>query len=214
MNLLRPSPASQKLLEMAGLPNWELLNTYPVTREIFIKKELSILLKSVTSVERRLSLNPKHETLSRISVAELSNYLPDILLRDTDQMSMAHALEVRVPFLDYTLIEYVLGLPDEVKYPHTPKKLLTDAIKGLLPQNITHRKKMGFEFPWSSWMKNDLKSFCEEKINSLSEREYFNKNNLQSLWKNFIKGNNQSPYYKLWHLVVLETWIKENNIDA
>ncbi len=214
MNALNPSPASAKLLEMAELPNWELQNTYPITRETFTGKEAKQLLTSYSSMERKLSHNSKLDTLSKISVAELSNYLPDILLRDTDQMSMAHALEVRVPFLDYTLVEYVLGLSDEVKYPSTPKKLLTDAMKGLLPENIISRKKMGFTFPWSTWMKNDLKAFCEDKINSLSKREYFNENNVQSLWKGFLKGNTQNPYYKIWHLVALENWIKENEIDA
>ncbi len=147
-------------------------------------------------------------------MADFSNYLPDVLLRDTDQMSMAHALEVRVPFLDYTLVEYVLGLPDNVKYPHTPKKLLTDSMKGLLPENIINRKKMGFTFPWNIWMRTELKSFCEGNINSLSEREYFNKENLQALWKGFLQESPQCPWYKIWHLVVLENWIKENRIDA
>jgi asparagine synthase (glutamine-hydrolysing) len=214
MAMLKPSPASNKLLEIAGLPNWGLENTYPVTRETFTKKEMTELLSLYTPLERKLLLNRNHDVLSKISVAELSNYLPDVLLRDTDQMSMAHALEVRVPFLDYTLVEYLLGLPDNVKYPHTPKKLLTDAMKGLLPENITNRKKMGFTFPWNVWMRTELKSFCEGNINSLSEREYFNKGNLQALWKGFLKENPQCPWYKIWHLVVLENWIKENKIDA
>jgi len=214
MKILRPSPASNKLLEMAGLPDWSLKNTYPVTRETFTEKEWKGLLNGVTPLERNLLLNSKHEILSKISVAELSNYLPDVLLRDTDQMSMAHALEVRVPFLDYTLVEYVLGLPDKIKYPHTPKKLLTDSMKELLPENIIHRRKMGFTFPWTIWMKKELRTFCEENINSLAERPYFNKNNLQSLWKGFLNEKPQNPYYKIWHLVVLENWIKENKIDA
>jgi len=214
MNLVKPSPASAKLIEMAELPNWGLENTYAVTRETFTKKELTDLLNSVSPLDRKISTNKNIGILSRISVAELSNYLPDVLLRDTDQMSMAHALEVRVPFLDYTLVEYVLGLSDEMKYPVTPKKLLTDSMKGLLPENITNRKKMGFTFPWNVWMRNELKPFCEGNINSLSERQYFNKNNLQSLWKDFLKENPQAPWYKLWHLVALENWIKENKIDV
>jgi len=214
LNILKPSPASTKLLEMFGQNNWGVENTYHLTRKMMPVSDVRKILSTETDFKRNLLPKSKHEILSKISIAELSNYLPDILLRDTDQMSMAHALEVRVPFLDHTLVEYVLGLPDRVKYPHTPKKLLTDAMKGLLPENITNRKKMGFTFPWSVWMKNDLKSFCEENINSLSEREYFNKNNLQSLWHGFLKGNSQTPYYKIWHLVVLENWIKENKIDA
>lgn len=213
MNLVKPSITSAKLLEMARLQNLELENTYPLTRRNMPVSAAIQLLAGGASPKRDLHLNPKHGILSKISVAELSNYLPDVLLRDTDQMSMAHALEVRVPFLDYTLVEYIIGLPDDVKYPHTPKKLLTDSMKGLLPENITNRRKMGFTFPWSTWMRNDLKVFCEENINSLSEREYINKYNLQSLWKDFLNGNPKTPWYKLWHLVALGNWIKENGIE-
>ncbi len=216
MSKMKPSPASNKLLEMAGSGNWGLENTYPLTRETYTKKEMKELLIPLLAEERgvRSPGLTKHEILSQISIMELSHYLPDVLLRDTDQMSMAHALEVRVPFIDYTLVEYVLGLPDDVKYPHTPKKLLTDAMRGLLPETITNRRKMGFTFPWNVWMKNDLKAFCEANINSLSDRDFFNKNNLQALWAGFLKGNPQCPWYKIWHLVALENWIKENKIDA
>jgi len=212
--LVKNSPASTKLVDLFNLPDWQLENTYPLTRRIMPAKQAAQLLNAPPSFKREFPFNPKHDILSKISVAELSNYLPDVLLRDTDQMSMAHALEVRVPFLDYTLVEYVIGLPDDVKYPHTPKKLLTDSMKGLLPENIINRKKMGFTFPWNAWMRNDLKQFCEENINSLSEREYFNKDNLQSLWNGFLKRDPNTPWYKIWHLVVLENWIKENKIDA
>ncbi|MCB0786567.1 MAG: hypothetical protein KDC02_20465, partial [Flavobacteriales bacterium] len=63
--------------------------------------------------------------LSQVSLGELATYLVNVLLRDTDQMSMAHALEVRVPFLDHELVSYVLGVRDGLKYPHSPKRLLT-----------------------------------------------------------------------------------------
>ena len=65
--------------------------------------------------------------LSAVGIAEISTYMQNILLRDTDQMSMAHALEIRVPFLDYELVEYVIGLTDNYKIPVTPKKLLIDS---------------------------------------------------------------------------------------
>ena len=80
--------------------------------------------------------------LSRITVAEFSTYMTNVLLRDSDQMSMANALEIRVPFLDHELIEYVLGIPDMIKQPITPKKLLVDSFDDLIPESIYKRKKM------------------------------------------------------------------------
>jgi asparagine synthase (glutamine-hydrolysing) len=212
--LKQKSIAANKLLELFKLPDWNLENTYPLMRRTMFDGEADNLLNSLGKLNREIIQNPGYGILSKISVAELSSYLPDILLRDTDQMSMAHALEVRVPFLDHTLVEYVLGLPDEVKYPHTPKKLLTDAMKGLIPGNIINREKMGFTFPWDTWMRNDLMAFCEKNMDSLSKRKYFNKNNTRALWKGFLDKNPLCPYYKIWHLVVLENWIKENSVDA
>ena len=211
--LFNNSPGSKKLLELCNLPDWNIESTYPLIRAIASKNEASQLLNSITLLKREPRLNAKHGVLSQLSTAELSNYIPDILLRDTDQMSMAHALEVRVPFLDYKLVEYVIGLNDKVKYPHTPKKLLVDATKGLLPENIINRPKMGFTFPWSEWMKSELKTFCEGNMIGLSQRPQFNKDYVQSLWRSFLSNSKKTPWYKIWHLVVLENWLKENGID-
>ena len=97
--------------------------------------------------------------LSKISWAEISTYTQNVLLRDADQMSMAHGLEVRVPFFDHELVNYVWGIPDEIKLHHYPKSLLVESLEVLLPDEVVHRKKMGFVFPWQDWMRNELKSF-------------------------------------------------------
>lgn len=209
-----PSAASIKLLDLCRLPNWNLDETYQLTRRTLTGKEPRELLYSKAMVERTSEFNSQHGILSRISTLELSHYLSDILLRDTDQMSMAHALEVRVPFLDYKLVEYVIGLSDNVKYPHTPKKLLTDATKGLLPENIINRPKMGFTFPWEVWMKTDLKTFCESNIHNLANRDSFNHDKVLALWNGFLRNSAKTPWYKIWHLVVLENWMQENDING
>jgi asparagine synthase (glutamine-hydrolysing) len=109
--------------------------------------------------------------LSRVSVAEMTTYMQNVLLRDSDQMSMAHALEVRVPFLDHELAEYVLSLPDEIKRPVSPKKLLVDSMPDLLPDYIVNRPKMGFVFPWRDWLKGEMHSYADDRICSLAQRE-------------------------------------------
>lgn len=211
---LNPNVASIKLLDLCRLPNWNLDETYQLTRRVLTGKEPEELLYSKAFIKRTSEFNSQHGILSRISTLELSHYLADILLRDTDQMSMAHALEVRVPFLDYKLVEYVIGLSDKVKYPHTPKKLLTDATKGLLPENIINRPKMGFTFPWEVWMKTDLKTFCESNIHNLANRDSFNHDKVLALWNSFLHNSAKTPWYKIWHLVVLENWMQENDING
>ncbi|HTB07187.1 MAG TPA: asparagine synthase (glutamine-hydrolyzing), partial [Bacteroidia bacterium] len=212
--LYNNSPAADKLIELCNLPNWNLESTYPLTRQTITEKETNKILKGTDSLERELIFNRNHSILSKISTAELGNYIPDILLRDADQMSMAHALEVRVPFLDYKLVEYVIGLDDATKFPTTPKKLLVDATQGLLPDGIVNRPKMGFSFPWTEWMKGELKTFCEGNLISLSNRPQFNKDYVLSLWKGFLADHGKTPWYKLWHLVMLENWMQENEIDG
>ena len=102
---------------------------------------------------------------ARVSWAELTGYMRRMLLRDADQMSMAVSLELRVPFLDHELVEYVLGLPEAAKkrYPG-PKGLLVEACRDLLPPSVYRRPKAGFVLPMKVWMLGPLASFVEEGL--------------------------------------------------
>jgi len=125
-------------------------------------------------------------------------------------MGMANSLEIRVPFLDHNLVEYVLSLPNELKYPIYPKKLLIDSTKGWIPDEIIHRKKMGFVLPWEKWMKNELSSFCEESLLNLEDFSIFNMSQVNLLWKDFAKGNPYINWLQIWSLVVLGKWTAIN----
>ena len=152
--------------------------------------------------------------LSRVSVAEIGSYMQNTLLRDTDQMSMAHALEVRVPFLDYQLVEYVLGVPDKYKYPASPKKLLTDALGDLLPMDIINRPKMGFILPWQNWLKQELYAFVDEKLKNLGKRGLLRPEELHELWQRFLRGDVAVNWARVWYLVVLENWLEQHGIET
>ena len=138
--------------------------------------------------------------------------MQNVLLRDTDQMSMSHALEVRVPFLDHELIEYVMHIPDAVKFPHTPKKLLVDSFAELLPADIVGRPKMGFVLPWAKWMKSDLKPFCEDRLDLLKQNEAFSASGINSLWSEFLKGSQIATWSRVWPLISLADWMQKNGI--
>jgi asparagine synthase (glutamine-hydrolysing) len=127
-------------------------------------------------------------------------------------MSMAHALEVREPFLDHHLVEFVLTLPDG--YKQYPKKLLTDAMGDLLPHDIVHRKKMGFVLPWELWLHHDLKNFILQQSEELKEGKLFNNKYLDSIYSGFFAGNKNISWPMVWNLSVLSYWIKENNIEC
>jgi asparagine synthase (glutamine-hydrolysing) len=105
---------------------------------------------------------PAPELFSWVSRAELGTYTRDQLLRDTDLMSMAHSLEVRVPLLDDRLVEMMLGLPDAVKQNGRPKSLLLEAVGGLLPSEVCKRRdKQGFVLPFGTWLRGPLRAHSE-----------------------------------------------------
>jgi asparagine synthase (glutamine-hydrolysing) len=210
--------SGEKIFEVLSKDKISIDRAYPISRKSFSDRQLNNLLRKKDSgtLEKFIRSIPKPDSehiLSYVSAMEVQTYMQNVLLRDTDQMSMAVALEVRVPFLDYQLVEYVLSVKDELKYPATPKKLLTDSLKGLLPAEIIDRPKMGFTLPWKHWLKNELRSFCEQKLNSLSQRDFVIAEGVQSLWRDFLNDNPKVTWSRIWHLVVLEDWIEKNNIS-
>ena len=222
--LYKPNLQSEKIGEILNLKLLELSNFYPIFRKIFSDSSImnlsnqSFRLKSPYSflwAENELSFKKRgHKTsfLNKVSSLEIETYLQNVLLRDADQMGMANSLEIRVPFLDHNLVEYVLSLSDKFKYPEYPKKLLVDSTKGWIPNEIINRKKMGFVFPWEKWMRNELKTFCEESINSLEYISFFEMNHVNTLWVNFLKNKSQVHWLQIWSLVVLGKWIANNSI--
>src|SRR5829696_2160431 len=85
---------------------------------------------------------------NQASWMEMNLYMQNQLLRDSDVMSMAHGIEIRVPFLDTDFIKLALQISSSIKYEGNGKQLLIDAFSSILPQQIYNRPKMGFAFPF------------------------------------------------------------------
>lgn len=148
---------------------------------------------------------------ARVSWAELTGYMRRMLLRDADQMSMAVSLELRVPFLDHELVEYVLGLPEEAKkrYPG-PKGLLVEACRDLLPPSVYQRPKAGFVLPMKVWMRGPLASFVEEGL-----RETISRRLLPQAFVDEISGAFQRDrlhWTRPWSIVVLGHYAKRTQL--
>jgi asparagine synthase (glutamine-hydrolysing) len=148
--------------------------------------------------------------LSQYSIGDLLGYTQNVLLKDVDQFSMASALEVREPFFDHHLIEYVLRVPDEFKLGDRPKSLLVDSLGGLLPDEIIDRKKMGFTLPLEKWMRGELREFCDARISGLAKRGLIDSDLLKKKWNQFGRGEGGVRWSELWHLVVLTEWLENN----
>jgi asparagine synthase (glutamine-hydrolysing) len=216
INTVKKSRASLKLSDMFDSSSADLMAFYANSRSVYFKNELNYLLdKPILKNDSWLDLNQtkKFPVLSQYSIAELSHYTLDVLMKDTDQMSMAWALEVREPFFDYKLIEFVLKLDDKNKFKKgSPKHLFVEAMGDLLPPEIVNRTKKGFTFPWNFWLRNELKPYCEEALDSLSKRQLFKPEGIQYLWHSFLNNKQALTWLHIWGLVVLEKWMTENNI--
>jgi asparagine synthase (glutamine-hydrolysing) len=217
LRILKPSAATEKIAAALAQERIDLAHFYPLTRQVLYESEVNRLLKfrpvesnCVELLSQAVS-GIRMPTLSKVSVLEISTYMQNVLLRDADQMSMAHALEIRVPFLDHRLIEFVLGVSDQHKFPHTPKELLTASVGDLIPREIIDRPKMGFTFPWAVWMKNELKSFCEEQLQALKQVEVLQHDEVMSLWRRFLAGDKRITWSRIWPLVVLGHWVKQHD---
>jgi asparagine synthase (glutamine-hydrolysing) len=176
-----PENKREKLIQILSAKSCAVEDLYPVFRQIISPRLVcklttlyddenatSVLETILYKLKDRLSALP---LLSQISVAEYLGYTQNTLLKDADQMSMANSLELREPFFDHDLIEFVLSIPDEFKRPMYPKSLLVESVKPLLPDAVVFRKKQGFLFPWEIWLKNELRGFCERYINEISNRD-------------------------------------------
>jgi asparagine synthase (glutamine-hydrolysing) len=206
-----------RIADMVSADKINLSGIYPMFRQVMSQQIVNDFYENghyENSIQKLLRIREKDiETfplLSQFSIAELLGYTQNVLLKDTDQFSMASALEVREPFFDYRLVEYVLQIPDQIKYPKYPKSLLVEAIYPMLPDEIVHRKKMGFVLPFERWMRNELKDFCQNRLENLAEREIFNPSALLKKWNDFQTGANGVLWSHLWHLVVLTEWLENN----
>jgi asparagine synthase (glutamine-hydrolysing) len=151
------------------------------------------------------------DSFAAVSCLEAQSYLVNTLLRDTDSMSMAHSFEVRVPFLDHSLVEFVTHLPQEVKLAKgTPKALLVAALEDLLPSEVVHQAKRGFTFPWEAWLRGPLKEKVENGISALSPalKEVLDAKTVKGIWDSYLNG--KTTWSRPWSLYVLNEWTKNH----
>lgn len=141
-----------------------------------------------------------------ISAWELRTYMTDVLLRDSDVCSMAHSLELRVPFVDRVLLEWLWAQPDYFKYDaRVTKRALADATADLVPAAIRQRPKQGFTLPFPLWMKAELRPFLEDIFSaaSLAACPWLESAVAAQVWQNFKTSADLRAWSRVWTLAVL-----------
>jgi len=145
-----------------------------------------------------------------VSAWELRTYMADVLLRDSDVMSMRHSLELRVPFVDRPLIEWLWS--QRTRFKHTsgqPKHALATAVHDLLPPAIAKRPKRGFTLPLEQWMRGPLRPFLEETFTlaNITRSGLFNGAGVQGRWQSFITGDDPREWSRVWTLAIAVAFV-------
>jgi asparagine synthase (glutamine-hydrolysing) len=135
-------------------------------------------------------------------------YLPDDLLVKMDIASMAHSLEVRSPFLDHEVVEFAAALPPALKLHRlTQKYLVKRVMRGLLPEAVLRRKKMGFGVPLDHWFRHELREMAYDTLldSRARARGYFRPEVIRRYLDEHGRGQGHHQG-RLWALLMLELW--------
>lgn len=194
-----------------------------VSRQLFPARESALLLSENARFLTAYNADPAESVAARraddpinaVSLCELRGYMANTLLRDTDCMSMAHSLEVRVPFVDVAVIRFVLSLPGAWKVNGGRQKpLLQDALGDLLPPEVTHRPKMGFTLPFEHWMQSRLRAEIEATFadNRQFESIGLQPEDVRTVWQQFLYSPRSVGWSRPWALYVLGRWCAEHQV--
>ncbi len=153
---------------------------------------------------------PPKESLNDILLADMKLVLPNDMLTKVDRMSMAHGLEVRNPFLDVDVVNYLFTLPDSFKIDtKMRKKLLQDAFREMLPAELYNRPKKGFEVPLLKWMRKELKGVIKDELLSkkfIEEQGIFDYRAIRNLKNKLFAISPGDIHARMWGLVVFQWW--------
>jgi asparagine synthase (glutamine-hydrolysing) len=143
-------------------------------------------------------------------------YLPDDILSKVDRMSMAHALEVRPPFLDPRIVDFAAGLPERFKLSRAGSKLvLRNLMRNKLPQAVLTRPKVGLDIPIHEWFRGELRALLEDTLNeeSLHRDGLFHWPVVRFLLEQH-QARKANWGYHLWGLLTLTIWMRSWNIEV
>jgi asparagine synthase (glutamine-hydrolysing) len=143
-------------------------------------------------------------------------YLADDILAKVDRMSMAHALEVRPPFLDHEIVEFAARLPEHLKIRGRRQKyLLKQLMRDKLPPEILQRKKVGFDIPAHDWLRRELKPLLLDTLNpaALARTGLFRDGAVERLVSDHLEGRVNAGFH-LWGLLILLLWIERWQVQS
>ncbi|MFM9028573.1 MAG: asparagine synthase (glutamine-hydrolyzing), partial [Bacteroidota bacterium] len=153
-------------------------------------------------------------SMNDLFMNDLSLVLPNDMLHKVDMMSMANSLEVRSPFMDYSVIEYAFRMPSAYKIEgRSRKRILRDTFRALLPDGLLNRKKQGFEVPLLKWFRNELRRLIEEDLlepDYIRDQGLFNFRAIENLKIRLHSNDPGDSASRIWGLIVFQYWYKKH----
>lgn len=151
--------------------------------------------------------------INDILLTDTTLVLPNDMLTKVDLMSMANSLEVRVPFLDYEVVNFVFSLPEEYKISKSiRKRILQDTFRDILPPQLYNRPKKGFEVPLLKWFRREMKSMIMDDLLSdqfIQSQAVFNPVEIKSLKRKLFSSNPGDVHARIWGMIVFQSWWKK-----
>jgi asparagine synthase (glutamine-hydrolysing) len=189
------------------------LGAYRASRALFGGRGLAAL----TGQHDRIPVEappPGLSLLQRVSWYEVTGYMRSVLLRDSDVFSMAHHLELRVPFVDREVAASSLRISDELKLRGGGKAVLVEAVRDLLPREVWDRPKQGFTLPFAEWMRGPLTPDIDAALTSATrlERVGLRPAGVRAVWRDFLDGRGAMSWSRPWALYTLVRWAE--TVDA
>lgn len=201
------------------------LQTYLILRRFFLPQvSTSLLVEQFnSSIEQTTlgsvffpssELNTYRDVIASVSRFETQSYLTNTLLRDADQMGMAHSIEIRVPFVDVAVAELVHSFPGRVRMQgEGSKPLLRQAMGNRLDPRWLQRSKIGFTLPFDHWLRGPLFADVKHEIERLSFFP-FQPGAVSRIWESFLAGNQGVNAGRILLLYVLARWLATNRMSA
>ena len=208
----------KKLLGSVGMPSVERLASYynwlpfDATKSLF-KSDLSATFSNPGTIlkESLKNISNEKELLNYLLFWDMKYFLTDHNLNYTDKMSMAHGVEVRVPFLDVELVNFSTKMPVSLKMKgHTTKYILKKTAEKYLPKEVIYRPKTGFGAPVRKWITNDMDEMIHDFLSeeNIVRRGIFDHKQVHALIQKNKEGKIDASY-PIWALLAIESWMRQ-----
>ena len=179
-----------------------------------LNKKMMLNIEEIKSDSEQITrFVTDQKSMNDVFLSDMNGVLPNDMLTKVDLMSMANSLEVRTPFLDFELVNFAFTLPSDYKVKgNYRKRIVQEAFKNILPMQLYHRPKRGFEIPLLQWFRTGLKSLIEDDLLNdafIEEQQIFNSEEIKKIKHKLFSNNPEDVHAQLWALLVFQSWWKK-----